>query len=104
MFARAVPGDRNAPVVVHLVNWGESGPAKIKLLTSSFFNGEGLQLKLWTPQPYDASQHARAEETGNFESLKQDRSAEIKMRRKGIWTEVDLPDLDPWGILVVKRN
>ena len=102
LFARAKPGDAGAPVIVHLVKWGGSGSTKIKLLTSSFFQGKALNIKLWTPKSYSSNEHVNAENTGNYETLKWDRTGDISVTVNGIWTEVDLPDLSPWGILVVE--
>jgi len=104
IFARAKPGDAGAPVIVHLVKWGGSGSTKIKLLTSSFFQGKALNIKLWTPKSYSSNEHVNAENTGNYETLKWDRTGDISVTVNGIWTEVDLPDLSPWGILVIDKK
>ncbi len=102
LFARTIPGNAGAPVIVHLVNWGGSGPVKIKLLSDSFFKGKALNIKLWTPKPYNLSGHTKAENSGNYENLKWDRTKDLKVVVKGIWTEVDIPELSTWGILVVR--
>ena len=104
LFARAKSENADAPVIVHLVNWGESGSAKLKLLTNSFFNGETLNIKLWTPKPYNSNEHARAENSGNYETLQWDRTGEISIKVNGVWTEVEVPVLSPWGLLVVDKN
>lgn len=103
IFVRARPGNINAPVIVHLIKWGGSGPTKVKLLTRSFFNGKALNIKLLTPKPYDISDHINAKNTGNYERLKWDRTGDITVSVNGIWTEVNVPDLSPWGILVVSK-
>ncbi len=104
MFVRAKPGNEDAPVIVHMVKWDGSGSVKIKLLTKSFFDGGALNIKLWTPKPYNHSKHIKAEKKGNYKTLKLDRTGEMNVTVNGQWTEVDVPDLSPWGILVVEKD
>ncbi len=104
LFARARPGKKNAPVIVHMVKWGGSGSTKIKLLTDNFFEDDALNIKLYTPKPYNEAEHTDAESSGNFKNLRLDRTGDITVSVNGEYTEVDVPDLSPWGILVVEKS
>ena len=102
LFARAKPGNSTAPVIVHLVKWGGSGSTTVKLLTSYFFNGASLDVTLWTRKPYNAIAHDTAESTGDFTPLKWNRTADITVTVNGSWTEVTIPELYSWGVLIVE--
>jgi len=104
MFARAKPGDADAPVMVHLVEWSGSGNTTVRLRTDNFFNGASLNIKLWTIKGYNESEHDNAESSGDYSSLKWDRTGDITVTVNGDWTEVNIPDLDPWGVLVVEKG
>jgi hypothetical protein len=115
---RAIPSTKDAPVVVHLVDWtdGGHGPTTLKLKTDVFFPGKKLSVSSRTPKAYDASAHAAVEaaaqamrkpgellgaaQSSAYEPLVE----EIALRTvvDGEWTEVTVPALTPWGVLVVK--
>lgn len=115
---RAIPGKKDAPVVVHLVDWtsGASGPVTLKLKSEAFFPGKKLSVSLRTPKAYDAAAHAAAEDAAQkmrkngellgpaqasaYESLVQETS--LKTSDSGEWVEVTIPALSPWGLLVVE--
>jgi hypothetical protein len=117
LFLRAVPGDPNAPVVVHLVDWDEqaSKPFKLRLRTDSFFPGSKLSVTLRVPAPYDSRAHADAEQHAQeirdsdelmgpaqataYESLVQTR--ELVTMIEGPFTVIEIPTMDPWGILII---
>ncbi len=102
LFARAIPGDANAPIVVHLIKWGGKGRSTIRLRTRSFFNGSPLDVHLWTRKPYVKTDHVNAEQTGNFGMMRWDRTPDITVTRSGEWTDVDTPELYSWGVLIVR--
>jgi hypothetical protein len=86
-IVRAKPGDSKASVTIHLVDWGEqSKPCHVKLRTASFFGGKPLVAGLKVPQRKGADggtvRHTPAIITGEF-------------------TVVEVPALNPWGILFV---
>jgi hypothetical protein len=115
---RAVPGTKDAPVVVHLVDWtdGGHGPVTLKLKTEAFFPGKKLSISLRTPKVYDAVAHAAAEaaaqkmlkkgellgpaQASAYESLVQETA--LKTADSGEWVQVTVPAISPWGMLVVK--
>ena len=95
---RALPGKRDAPVVVHLVDWSdEPAPFKLMLEPGPFFGDRPLRIRVLQPKPYDRAAHQAAEETGQFESLCQEMALS-----EGRHTSVDIPALSPWGIVVVE--
>jgi hypothetical protein len=103
LFARAIPGDATAPVVVHLLRWSGSGTTTVRLHTPSFFGGAALEVQLLTRKPYERSDHLEAEASKNLTWLTWDRTAEIDVQVKGPYTDVKVPDLHPWGVLLVRK-
>jgi hypothetical protein len=104
LFARAIPGRADAPVVVHLVRWANGGGSRVRLHTASFFGGQPLEIELWTRKPYNASQHASAQKRDDFESLIWNRTDEMRVEVNGPWTAVTVPELHPWGVLIVRNE
>ncbi len=101
LFARARPGDASAAVVVHVVKWAGSGDTTLRLRNGNFFGGAPLTLRLWTRKPYDAAEHARVATNEDYTSLKWDRTSALTVTGDGEWTTVVVPELYPWGVLVV---
>ena len=103
MLAIAVePGDRNAPVVMHLVEWGTPTPAMLTLRTAAFFGGGQLRARLLVPPKYGKTAHERAENSKDYSKLAAEQ--DVKVFVEGELTRVDLPPLNPWGILVVEKG
>jgi hypothetical protein len=97
-IVRAVPDDPEAAVVVHLVDWSDDPqPCHLQLDPAAFFGDRPLQIRLLRPAPYEREQHAAAEQTGEFPALSRE-----EMLATGYVTSVQLPALEPWGILVVE--
>jgi len=97
---RALPGQADAPVVVHLIDWASKPePFTVVLDPRRFFGDDPLRVRLLTPPVYDAAVHAKAAETGDLDGLSVARECEA-----GRQTQVDLPALRPWGVLVVDRS
>ena len=99
---RAKPGDHAAPVVIHVVAWNPPSTARLRLRTADFFGGAPLAVTLRTPAPYDAAAHADAEKTQSYAALAESRPLDVAT--DGSWTDVALPDLTPWGILIVRTE
>jgi hypothetical protein len=100
-FARAIAGASNAPVAIHLVEWGdESKPCTLRLRTENFFGGRPLRLHLRTPAAYDLKAHQAAQANGDFESLVVDVPLATKI--EGEFTVVQVPGMHPWGIVLVQ--
>lgn len=95
---RAVPGDATAPVAVHLVDYSEvPGPFRVVLDPARFFGDRPLKLSLIMPARYDAAAHEQAAETGDYAAL----AARADLPG-GLATQVEIPALNPWGILLVE--
>ncbi len=131
-FVRARPGDAEAPVVIHLVDWGRRKSEKrnerwmrgepksfaLKLRTASFFEGAALSVELLIPPNYDKATHEKADsraermrEKGQrrgawqaqaYASLSE--SVEVESTVKGEFTIVQVPALNPWGMLIVSKE
>lgn len=97
-FTRALPGQAQAPVVVHLVDCSaQPRPFTISLNPAVLFGGKPLRLSLITPRPYDETAHNQAADSGDFASLVQQR-----VLGEGKLTACELPPLSPWGLLVIQ--
>ena len=100
-FARARPGQTNAPVVIHLVEWATNAQAfTLSLHTENFTDRQHLRARLRVPATYEPALHQKAQESGDFSPLATETSPPT--RQAGDYTVVQLPALRPWGILVVE--
>lgn len=80
-LVRAVPGEADAPVIVHLVEWAKTpSPLRLALQTRRFSAGGKLQAKLLRP--------------GQEPLL-------LPVREEGAEAILEVPPLAPWGIAVV---
>jgi hypothetical protein len=94
---RARPASADAAVVIHLVDWAAAPePFTVVLDPRRFFGDRPWRVRLLTPAPYDADVHARAVATGDLSAL----SVETELH-SGRRTEVNVPALGPWGMLVM---
>jgi len=97
---RAVPGDADAPVVVHLIDWSnQPRPFKLGLDPARLYGSKGVRLRLLAPPPYDENAHENAETTGDYRGLS--KSIDID---GGYATTVQIPALSPWGMLVIEPD
>lgn len=116
VFLRAIPGDKDAPVVVHIVDWGEKhAPTTLHLRKDAFFPGQKLQVFLRTPSAYNATAHEQAEKRAQGMRKPNERLGPAESKAyapliletplntavEGEWTAVEVPAVTPWGILVV---
>ncbi len=95
---RAQPGKSDAPIVVHLVaaTGDKTGPLRLALDPQRFFGGRPLRMSFVVPTPYDAEQHENAEALKDFSLL-----AKSIPLTGGRVSMVELPAVDPWGILII---
>ena len=111
-FARARPGDRAAPVVIHLVEWAGPQAATLALNRAAFFAGAACRAELLTPAPYTAAAHQSAEDAaeklrapGERRSAAQAAAYAPLVRREPLeWAgdgTLALPPVNPWAILIV---
>ncbi|MBN2451003.1 MAG: hypothetical protein JXR77_11475, partial [Lentisphaeria bacterium] len=120
-FVRAKPGDDSAPAVVHLVDWRQGPlPFTLRLRPEAFFGDRTPGLVLHTPTPYAAARHQAAEEAAQQRRraagaeapftpehaaayAELSRAQVLRPKSDGAHTEVQIPALTPWGILVISR-
>lgn len=102
-FVRARPGDDTAPVVVHLIDWGKQpSPFVIKLRSRAFFASGAVAITLHIPVRYDARLHKKTEESQTYALLSRD--IVLPTTPQDDWIVVEIPALQPWGILTVSRK
>ena len=99
-WLRAKPGDRQALLVLHLVDWGESGPTQVSLNPAQLFGDDKLHVNLLVPTAYDADSHRQAATDRVYEGLRS--LSTLTIGQQGGRIIVDVPALSPWGILVIK--
>ncbi len=116
-IARCIPGNPNSPIAVHLIDWDSKGGFTIRLRNASFFPGQKIKVKLLTPAKYNEEKHREAEEKaikllpagdkrgpGQAQAYKELVDVSVLTPvRKGDWTEIKIPLLNPWGILIVEK-
>ncbi|MCC7494902.1 MAG: chitobiase/beta-hexosaminidase C-terminal domain-containing protein [Fimbriimonadaceae bacterium] len=96
---RARPGERDAPVVLHLVQASPTPTGEVRLTFDArrLFGSRPLRLRYLAPPPYDAAQHAAAAASGEYGPLTAPRELP-----GGTVSQVELPGPAPWGILVAE--
>jgi hypothetical protein len=101
-FARAKPGQRQAPVVIHLVDWEVLTEDFSILLNEKRFFKKGIQsIEMLTPVPYDAAAHEAAASNGDFSKMAHRQV--LSFSKKGNMVKVDIPKLDMhWAILLLR--
>ncbi len=99
---RARPGDQDAPVVIHLVEWGkQSKPFAVRLRRACFFATD-ITVRMLAPAAYDKAAHAQAEQTRDFAPLVVGKAIPLT-EEAGIMT-AGLPPRNPWCLLIVERK
>jgi len=103
-FVRAKPGDTQAPVVIHVVDWEVlTEPFSLRLNEKHFFKKGIKSITLLRPVKYDQTLHQEAEASGDFSKLAL--SQTISFKRKGHLLTLEIPKLEHhWAILVAKGN
>jgi hypothetical protein len=97
-FVRTKPGQAEAAVVIHLVEWDTQVlPFQLSIAPSRYFKKRPLRCRLYTPAPYDAAAHQRAWDSKDYEPLRT--VTDLTLGRNNA---VEIPALDPWGILVIE--
>jgi len=113
---RARPSSREAPVVVHLIDWSaKPAPFAVHLDAARFFGGRELAVKLLSPVAYDAEAHAAAEKAAAamlapaqlagaqqgpaYAALRHVKPLKTTVRAG--WTTVQVPAIRPWALLEV---
>ncbi|AQQ71129.1 hypothetical protein SMSP2_01494 [Limihaloglobus sulfuriphilus] len=115
-FIRAVPGDKQAPVVIHLVDWNQQNkPFKLVLNNKNFFDSDRLSVSMAVPVEYVKSEHDRAEkaalamleeneklsgrQSSAFASFS--KTVKLEISKDNSKTAVNVPAINPWAILII---
>jgi len=100
-WVRAVPGERDMPVVIHLVEWAEPTPAVIHIDTQLILGSDpqAVRCALAAPSAYDEAVHTQAEQTGDFSPLVE--MTRLDAEANGCVLTIKVPALTPWGIVVL---
>ncbi|MFW6169520.1 MAG: chitobiase/beta-hexosaminidase C-terminal domain-containing protein, partial [Planctomycetota bacterium] len=97
---RALPGKKDSPIVVHLIDWSDNPqPFELSLNPTAFFGDSPLRLTLLAPAPYDRARHARAEENRSYGGL-----VETTALEGGYQASFSLPAVTPWALLVIEPD
>ena len=102
-FIRAKPDDRDAPIVVHLIEWGEEpSPFRLVLHPRAFFETGNLSVALRVPVEFNGPLHEQAETSKQYFPLA--REIALQTATEDEVTTVMIPALKPWGMLIVSKN
>lgn len=116
-FARAIPGDKKAPVVVHLVNWNDlSSNFILELDKGLLFGGRDVKCSILSPVPYSAKDHQAAEQkaqklrpSGAFFSGKESsaynhlvKKTSLPVKHKEGKLLLNIEGLGLWGVLLIE--
>lgn len=94
-----VTADKTAPVAIHLVDWSETPePFQVEIDPRRFFGESPVIIVLAVPASYNPAAHQRAQEWGDYSEL-----VVYEVLLEGIVDRINVPALNPWGILLVQR-
>ena len=97
LFVRAAPGKPDAPVVIHCLDMSDTPkPFRLRINPARLFSDQPVTIDLLTPAPYDPAVHERAEQTKDYAAL-----SVRKRLAAGYVTEVQVPAVAPWGMIVI---
>jgi hypothetical protein len=98
-LARARPGMTGAPVIIHIVDYAAEPQPLILKVRAASLGLANVGVRLRAPKPYDAAQHARAQETQDFSSLASE--TPMTFAAENGWLRLSVPAPHPWEILVI---
>jgi hypothetical protein len=102
-FVRAKPGEYHAPAVVHLLDWNkEKQPFTVRVNGKRFFRDGALKFTLLVPQQQNLAYHKKAEKTKDFSKFTQ--TLPLTGKTKDGITELAIPKLNPWALLIVENK
>ncbi len=97
LFVRAMPGQADAPVVIHCVDSSERPqPFHLDIDPARFFGDRPVTIDFVSPAPYERAAHQKAEQTKEFGPL-----AVTQRLAAGYVTGCDVPAVGPWGLVVI---
>jgi len=99
-WVRARPGEPDAPVVIHLLEWAQTGQPFVLRVRTAGLGNRPLVAKLRVPVAYNEPTHAKAQATRDFSSLAQE--SVLPLTIAGGDATAHIPALHPWGIMVLE--
>lgn len=97
LFVRAIPGQVDAPVVIHCVDSSDSPqPFHLDIDPARFFGERPVTIDFVSPAPYDRAAHQQAEQTKQFGPL-----AVTRRLAAGYVHGCEVPAVQPWGLVVI---
>jgi hypothetical protein len=102
---RAVPGVNDAPVAVHLIEWGNNESFNITLNNEKFFGDPQDNLRFTLLEPlsnYDAYDYEATWENLNYTHYVQ--STVLTGAYSNGNTTITIPPLSPWAVLMVSKD
>lgn len=114
-FVRAKPNDSNAPIIVHLINWGDTASTATVQMLHDYYSIDGdFSATLYTPKPYNVLLHEQARDSASIllDKIRGDYqfSAYSNLVQttdlsnilvNNVMSTVDVGSIDVWAILVI---
>ncbi len=117
-FIRAIPKDKDVPIVIHLVDWNkQKEDFEVILNNDSFFPGKEIKVSMLTPVKYNKRLHDQAWDKaqqmlkyGEKLSSKQSSAyselvekSKLKTNSDNGKTKVKVKAVKPWAVLVIEK-
>ena len=99
VFARAMPGNADAPIVIHLTHMGNPQPFQLKLRKQNFFGDRSVRYQLLNRVPYTKEAHETAIDSGDYSKLAG--KIDLQAKDEGEYITLDIPAIHPWGVVIV---
>jgi len=100
-FVRAQPGKEGGSVVIHLVDWRKTPQSFVLTLRNSyFFPGKELSATLCVPPRFDPAAHTKASQQGDYFALTEKQAVKAVLNDRS--SQIAVPRLDPWGIILLE--
>ena len=118
-IVRVIPKSINSDVVIHFIDWRTiKSPFSVSLIKSNFFMGNSFGIKLLQPALYNETQHnlcetnaAAARPANELFSAKQSSYYQALVNTSTVFgsesnqtVTVNVPQLSPWGVLVITKK
>lgn len=99
VFGRAQPQQLEGEVAVHLIESGKSQSSKLKFRNKAFFSNGKITATLCRPKDYQSALHQRSASSKDHLALAE--VIRLDVVNSGVWSAVEVPLLNPWGLLVL---
>ncbi len=99
-FVRVIPGEKNSPIVVHLIDWGDlSQSFTVKLRKEIFFLRRTYIANLLSPIDYNKELFTECARDRDYTRLL--RKSELDIREAGKYAAIEVPNIETWAIIVL---